>query len=497
MKKIIIGISIISILGLSSCVKSILDINSPNPNQASFSTPQLTAPVALENAARISQTNYLPLSEWLGVTATNGGFALDVALNSYQLTSTSLNGSWQNLYLNISNWNYIKQQALQQNFPLYVALANIYQAYDFSCLVDLYNDVPYSDALLKENSFEPKYDKGSDVYDSCVALLDEAVSLLKDPATALTVSTGNDNKSIITFKDVLADEGVDAFLSKWIKFANSLKLRLLLNQSEVSSKSAYIKTEVSKIDAGMLLGPGEDVTADPGYLGSAGKVSPYFGLFFSSPGQALDGYKIYHANKFAINFYSSTNDPRISYFYDKDANGDYSGNDFGDQSAVVVSALGQPSLDPTAPSVLMLSSEALFDQAEAIQRGWLGGDAKSVYQSAIEASFAYTGVEEPEDAAADYTSQSNTNTNWDMAQDKIKLIITQKWAAINTTSVLTLYNDYRRTGYPNAPISIFPGHLDHVPYRLIYPQAEYNLNAANVGAEGAIDPQKDKVFWDQ
>ncbi len=491
MKNIFIGIIALLIFGLASCTKSILDINSPNPNTASTSTPQLTTPIALENAARIAQTNYLPLSEWMGFTATNGGFALDVALNSYQLTSTSLNGSWQNLYLNISNWNYVKTQASQANLPLYQAIAELIQAYDFSCLVDLYNNVPYSDALLNNNSFSPKYDNGSDVYDSCVGLINSALTILKDPATESTISTSTDNASIITFKGSLPD------LTKWIKFANSLKLRLLINQSQVASKAAYISAQAATIDPSELMGIGDDATADPGYIASSGKLSPYYNLFFSAPGQALDPYKIYHANNFALNFYTSTNDPRLSYFYDKDKNGKYTGNDFGNESAVDVSPLGTPSLNPIAPSVIMLASEALFDQAEAIQRGWLQGDAKAVYQSAVQASFAYTGVTDPETAAADYTSQDNTDANWDNATDKIKLIITQKWAALNTISVLTVYDDYRRTGFPNVPISIYQGHLPNIPLRLIYPQAEYNLNAANVQAEGTIDPQTSKVFWDQ
>jgi len=491
MKKIFIGVITITFFGLASCTKTILDINSPNPNTASTSTPQLTTPVALENAARISQTAYLPLSEWLGFTATNGGFALDQALSTYQLTATSLNGSWQSLYLNISNWNYVKTQAIQSNLPLYEALADLFQAYDFSCLVDLYNDVPYSDALLKNNNFTPKYDKGSDVYDSCVGLINSALTILNDPATSLTISSSKDNASVITFKGSLPD------LTEWIKFGNSLKLRLLINQSQVASKAGYIKEQLATIDPAMLLGVGEDVTADPGYLASSGKLSPYYNLFFSAPGQALDPYKIYHANNYALNFYSSTSDPRISYFYDADASGNYTGNDFGDQTATDVSPLGTPSLDPTAPSVIMLAAEALFDQAEAIQRGWLPGDAKAVYQSAVEASFTYTKIANPATAAAAYTSQDNASTNWDLAPDKLKLIITQKWAALNTISILPVYDDYRRTGIPNVPISIYEGHLPNIPTRLIYPQSEYNLNATNVGAEGTINPQTDKVFWDQ
>lgn len=491
MKKVYIGLVFTLVIGLGSCTKTILDVNSPNPNSASNSTPQLTTPVALENAADISQTNYLPLSEWMGFTATNGGFALDVALNSYQLTSTSLNGSWQNLYLNISNWNYVKTQAEKSNLPVYVAISNLFQAFDFSCLVDLYNNVPYTDALLKNNNFSPKYDKGSDVYDSCVSLINSALIILKDPATAATISTSNDNASIITFKGSLPD------LRKWIKFGNSLKLRLLINQSEATSKAAFIKNEAATIDPSMLLGIGDDVTADPGYIASSGKLSPYSNLFFSAPGQALDPYKIYHANNYALDFYNGTNDPRLSYYYDEDGSGNYSGNDFGDPNADNVSALGARSIQFTKPSVIMLSAEALFDQAEAIQRGWLAGNAMNVYQQAIVASFTYAGVPNPVTAAKTYTSQDNANTNWTVATDKIKLIITQKWAALNTTSILPVYNDYRRTGFPKVPISIYPGHLPNVPLRLIYPQSEYNLNAANVGTQGSINPQTDKVFWDQ
>lgn len=490
MKKLFIGLLSLFVIGLGSCTKTILDINSPNPNSASTSTPQLTTPLALENAARITQRDYLPLSMWLGYTATNGGFALDAAVNSYKLTANTMTGSWQDLYLNIANWDYVKTQAQQSNLPLYQAIAELFQAYDFSCLVDLYNNVPYTDALLKNNSFTPAYDKGSDVYDSCVVLINHALTLLNDPATALTISSSTDNKRIITFKGSLPD------LTKWIRFANSLKLRLLINQSQVSDKASYIQTEVAKIDPAMLMDVGDDVTADPGYLASSGKLNPYYDLFFSAPGQSRDNYKIYHANNYALDFYSSTNDPRISYFYDE-ANGKYTGNDFGDETAANVSTIGAPSLDPTAPSVIMIAAEALFDQAEAIQRGWLQGDAKAVYQRAIQASFAFTGVSDPVTAAADYTSQSNVSTNWNSATDKLTLILTQKWAALNNIDLLRVYDDYRRTGIPNVPLSVYNGHLPAIPTRLIYPQEEYDLNAANVGKEGKIDPQTDKVFWDK
>jgi hypothetical protein len=412
-----------------------LDIND-NPNSATNSTPQLTMPVALENAGRFSQTNFPDFGMWMGYVAINGGFALGYQANSYDITTNFMDNVWNNVYLNIANFRYIEQKAEEQNLPLYGAIARLFEAYDYSVLVDLYNNVPYSDAMLKNGTLNisPKYDKGSDIYDSCVAKIDKAIEILNDPATALTISKATDNVRIITFKGSLPD------LTLWKKFANSLKLRLLLNQSE-AGKDSYIKAEAAKIDTKYLLAVGDDVLADPGYLNSSGKLSPYYGSFYDNPGEAGDFYTMY-----------------------------------------------------TAPSVIMTAAEALFDQAEAIQRGWISGDAKQAYLDGIKSSFKYTNEDAKYDA---YIAQSNDDVDWDAAKDKIKLIITQKWAALNQMSNLTVYNDYRRTGYPVVPISKYSGHKPKVPVRILYPQSEYNKNAKNVEAEGSIDPQTSKVFWDK
>lgn len=490
MKKIFLYISAVSLLTLGSCTKSILDINE-NPNSATNSTPQLTIPLALENAARITQTSYPNFGMWMGYTAINGGFALGFEANSYDLTTNFMAGTWDNLYINIANFNYVEKKAVEQGLPLYEAIAKLMQAYDYSCLVDLYNNVPYSDAMLKngEQNISPKYDKGSDVYDSCIVQINQAITLLNDPATEASISKATDNFRIITFKGSLPD------LTLWKKFANSLKLRLLINQSE-AGKDQYIKAEVAKIDPALLLGVGEDVLADPGYLNSAGKLSPYYGSFFTNPGEAGDFYKMYHGNNYGVNFYVNNNDPRVSFFYDEQ-DGSYTGNDFGDQTADDVSPLGEPSLNPTAPSIIMTSAEALFDKAEAIQRGWIQGDAMQAYFDGIRTSFKYSGVKDFDAAATTYTAADNENVNWSKATNKIKLIITQKWAALNQLTLLTVYNDYRRTGFPVVPISKYSGHKPKVPLRILYPQSEYNKNAENVEAEGSIDPQTSKVFWDK
>ena len=80
------------------------------------------------------------------------------------------------------------------------------------------------------------------------------------------------------------------------------------------------------------------------------------------------------------------------------------------------------------------------------------------------------------------------------ADEKIALIITQKWAACNAVDPLEAYGDYRRLGIPsNLPVSIAPQNTQtHIPYRLIYPTSELSYNAANVPSGADINS---KIFW--
>ena len=68
---------------------------------------------------------------------------------------------------------------------------------------------------------------------------------------------------------------------------------------------------------------------------------------------------------------------------------------------------------------------------------------------------------------------------------------------MNTIDPLESWADWRRLKIPaDLPISIYPGTIaSNVPYRLIYPQSEYDYNNANVNAQGMIKPLTDKIFW--
>ena len=141
----------------------------------------------------------------------------------------------------------------------------------------------------------------------------------------------------------------------------------------------------------------------------------------------------------------------------------------------------------------MTASESLFLQAEAAQRGYFTGNAKQLYEDAVTASFNFTGTT----GASTYLAQSNPDINWDLATNKIQLIITQKWFALNGIDILAAYNDYRRTGFPTIALSTDANSKGRVPVRLFYPQRESLLNTANVESQGNLDVFTTTVFWDK
>ena len=134
----------------------------------------------------------------------------------------------------------------------------------------------------------------------------------------------------------------------------------------------------------------------------------------------------------------------------------------------------------------MLAAESYFLQAEAIQRGYLTGDARTMFNNGITASFAFYST-----GFGDFTiSALNPNTyitnidskvglGWTATSDKINCIMTQKWLALAQWTGIEPYFDYLRTGYPNVPLPEGVSRTTR-PNRLIYDQSEYSANPTNV-----------------
>jgi len=531
MKKLTI-ILFTATLIISSCKKSYIDVNQ-NPNQPTQVTPNVVSSSALVGTAANIGTDYLGLARWMGYLSRSGNYVPDVQTETYNITNDYTDAEWTSLYLNLNNYNYIENVAKEQNLPFYIGVAKAMKAYDFSILVDMYNNIPYSEAFNVTENTTPAYEDGQTVYTDLVNQLDSAYDYFESAKTyysgaASTIVTTDDQYDVMfgsarTGKDDPTDRMI-----LWQKFTNTLKLRLLLNQSQVASQQGFIQQEIAKItnpdpDNGTaFLDAGQSAAVNPGYQPSTGKQNPFYNLFITVTGNPTSTNNYYRANSYAVNFYVNTGDLRQYFVYSG-----YSltpGSNFdGDPASVPnssTSGIGDGLLKSPSQDQLIISDfESLFMQAEAAERGWIQGDPRTLYESAITQSYVYVWVpgtiedlgvdpvdDKPEEWASFYLTGDifgngpTEDVNWDASPNKLQLILTQKWIALNGIDWVIAYDDYRRTGYPTnkwLSISHSPTHLQSkIPIRYLYPQVEFNTNGGNVPQLGNGAQFTANVFWD-
>jgi hypothetical protein len=489
MKKIFSIFIVLVVLG-SSCTKDFLNVNDKNPNSASIVPANLVLPAALNTSSRLTNlsTRFDFVYLWYGIWSISPGYAQPSSLVQYNLANSDYEGHFNDSYLNAQNYSYLEKASTGPKLQYYAAVAKIMKAYIFANLVDAYGNVPYSDAFKNaEGILKPKYDDQKTIYEDQIIQLDAAIGLIKSaPADA----EGLGDYDIVYGGD----------MTLWIKFANTLKLRILIHQADMTGRSTYITSAIATTASEGYLGVGEGALANPGFVQSSGKMSPLWETFYKQDGSQQTNFAYYKAGLDACDFFNNNNDPRGIKFFAPYSGALIGGNYFGATllNTATVSNLGTgllKSYNQSAP--LITDFESLFIQAEACVRGFIPGTAKTFYESAVAQSFAYIGAT----GAATYLAQAGKPlVNFDLAvtnADKIKLIITQKWIASNGIAPLEIWTDYRRTGYPDfIHWSEDPAKSNPTPpVRLLYPQREISVNEANVLAVGKISPFTSKIFW--
>lgn len=486
------------LLATTGCKKGTFDINDPNPNLPSSVSPSLVLSEALAGSAYSLYGNGFPdlINGWMGYWAFSGDYGGYGTTATYNINNgtAGIPQNWDYVY-NTVLVNYKLIETESQPDPTqdnYRAIAKIMLAYHFTRLVDLYGNIPYSQALQGVAQTYPVYDDAASVYKAQFEQLDSAIAIINNS----DINVEDPGKYDIMF-------GGDMGL--WIKFANTVKLQAALTLSEKDEATG--KAAVAGLTEDDFLSIDEDASINPGYSNSSqSQQNPFYGFVgFQTNGSSYGSHDFYRANSFAVNFYKSTGDQwRISQVYDTIANGTVVGRAYGSlvpsEHNSVVSAIGPGVLSATAAAPVIGAYESLFMQAEAEQRGWIaaGSTVEDTYAAAVQESFRIVGDANYEADAADYLENSTSSlAKWSLATDKIRLIVTQEWIALNQLDPLNAYNNYRRLGIPaNLPVSIYPGTAaTHIPYRFFYPQSEFNANAANVAAQGDVDILSSKIFW--
>ena len=191
-------------LSISSCSLTQLDINN-DPNNPTEASTSLLLPTAEDAAIRS-----------VDLFNTSGFVGQINSATDYNLNNSSYNATWNFFYQNTQNIEEIIKATQSINSPHYLGIGQTLKAFAVGNFVDQFGDIPYTDAW-KGNSATPnfvaKFDKDSDVYEDLIKLCDVAVANF---AKASPVTVKN---------DVIYGGNI----SKWVKLAKSVKLRLLLN----------------------------------------------------------------------------------------------------------------------------------------------------------------------------------------------------------------------------------------------------------------------------
>jgi hypothetical protein len=203
--------AVLTVVFLAGCSLFDLDINK-NPNAPLVAAPDLILTQI--------QTNVLStFGGFEGTLETFNGFMGTQATSLYNINANSYSGTWNALYTGPLK-DLEGLIAASQQSPHYLGIAQILKAYTYSTMVDLWGDVPFLDAGkgdLSEKNIAPKFDKDADIYNACLTLLDQGIANLAKTTPAPVNG------------DLMYGGAPANYVPKWTKFANSVKLKMLVS----------------------------------------------------------------------------------------------------------------------------------------------------------------------------------------------------------------------------------------------------------------------------
>jgi len=389
-----------------------------------------------------------------------------------------------------------------ENYDNHKAIARINKAFYFQLLVDLYGDIPYSEALKRGSNLNPVYDDAQDIYRDLIVQLDMAIAEFNNA----------DGDDVVVGAEDVAFQGN---LERWVQFANTLKLRILLRQSNLADNdggtSTYLNQQFANLDNNFLT---EDSFLNPGYTNSEGKQNPFYAAY-GEDAQGTVAQTSIVATDYIAEFMKGTstqngistgvNDIRLDSIYQQiPSEGEVVGviqgasdNEAPDDLSKL--NLGSGILKSSAQNLyLITAAESYFLQSEAAFRGYISGDAKGLFQSGIRASFNLLNITDEDGMAVSNYLDNSNNTNligWDGSANKIEAIMTQKWMALNGFNSIESWIEFRRTGFPDVPLPTIAQRPAR-PVRLLYPATELQTNSANVPSQTADSAFNNPIFWD-
>ncbi|MDB5248132.1 MAG: hypothetical protein JWQ40_2526, partial [Segetibacter sp.] len=459
------------LLFISSCKKGYFDINEVNPNQTQNPPIQgLLASVTYHTGFNVFRAGDFTSYYMQYLASPNTGGASDIYENAdrsslwYNPTpvptpSPLPTNPFGGVYNTIMDGRVLLEKATQENATEHIGVVKATEAMNMSLMIDLFGDVPYSEAFNAKN-FTPKYDKAADIYTTCLALLDEAIVNFTKPNPTIKLDASSD---LIHGGKVAA----------WIKTCHALKARLLNRASKLPSYNpAQILTELSAAYT---------TNADDAQVTKFMARSPWGQVAYNNTQSLLDGWM---SEQFIDALNGKTYgvvDPRLKLIADTTRSGTFKGTPNGkgrtgsgtqrEESYLSVNGFYSKA---DAPLLLITYAEMKFIEAEATfasdkQRSY------NAYLAGIAAHIDKLGVS----ATDKNTYLNNPIVAPGVAGYTVDHLFKEKYVAMFLHP--ESWTDARRYDYKYKDFTLPQGALLQTFIRRVnYPTSELSRNGANV-----------------
>ena len=394
----------------------------------------------------------------------------------------------------------IEEETNKQGAIYGVAL--VLKVYAMHIVASAQGPLPYSQ--VSNGQIEAPYDDEVTAWAAMFDDLDLAIDILS--------VSGSANADLATVDCIYNGD-----LTKWLKFANTLKLRMAMR---VSSVAPYARQKAEEaVTAGVMTD-----TSDSAWVNNEkyGLKNPWSISWLGQTGKAVEA----HPNACLVSWMNGYNDPRRPKYFTQTSSGTYLGALSGPATPPVPQNYNHISYifyeSDFAPQAVIYAAEAAFLRAEGALKGWnMGGTAESFYHEGIRLSLREFGVESAYDSYIATTSAPGAHTDsarsgenmsatstisvrWESTPDRqLEQILTQKWIALYQDP-MNGWADYRRTGYPKLWKAALSANPDVTTARgarrTPFPQKEYENNRANVEAAAALvggDSMGYDLWWAQ
>ena len=446
------------ILNISGCTDDFDSMNT-NPNSP------VVVPASNVFGAAVMNTGYQLFGERIGIYYAGvwSGHHAAIGLGDYEYRVDINNSQWQGLFIIASNFVTAMELAeLEGNDNLYAAALTM-KVYVMHKISDMWGPIPYTQAfkMKSEGVMYPEYDHESVVYDNIFA--DLALAESKFNADGMPIGPG----------DILFSGNID----RWIRFANSLRLRAAIRISNVDEAKATsvisavankpLMTELSQ--NAYLVWPGDDQRNEP-WFGRLGRVG-------TQPKQ--DQYRV---SSVLVDLLQDLNDPRLPVYADTTERGFYNGYRHGpDQrmdtmnQGINVSHIANRWMNhKNGFTPYMMAAEIHFNLAEAYARNMVSGNAKEAYERGVTLAMQDNGI-----AQADIdTYLAQPAVAWDGGGiSNLEKIYTQKWISLFKQGV-EAWAENRRTDVPlqTGVEPNYSGSHNRPPFRMSWSDTELSLN---------------------